>query len=67
MNTCSLCNVEFDLEREGGITGYMGICRMEVCVWCHSGLGDLYDKLRLPVTCPKCGWFESKEDEEAER
>ena len=58
MTTCSLCSSEFDLEAEGGVAGDLGIIPVAFCVWCHSGLHDLYEQQRVPITCPECGWFE---------
>ena len=62
--TCSLCEIEFDPEDEGGVSGDLGIVPVSFCVWCHAGLHDLYEQRRLPVMCPKCGWCEGEDDDD---
>ena len=40
-----------DLETEGGIAGEFGILPVQFCVWCYSGLNDMFEKMYC-VDCP---------------
>jgi hypothetical protein len=42
---CTLCNGEFSLEDEGGISGTLGMLPCCFCPTCHAGLFDLYDQM----------------------
>ena len=64
---CSLCQGDFDLENEGGVTGELGILSISLCPWCYAGMTDLMEQMRLPVECPECGWFEKKDDDDGEQ
>lgn len=44
METCSVCNGEFD-EEEEGVIGEFGICPVAFCVWCYSSIVDMVYKL----------------------
>ena len=35
---CSVCQSEFDLDAEGGITGDLGMIPLALCPWCLSGI-----------------------------
>lgn len=61
-HTCTVCDGPFDPETEGGITGYLGMLPVSFCPTCRAGLYDLHEQLRLPVSCPKCGWTETEEE-----
>jgi hypothetical protein len=66
MTTCSICNSDFDQEAEGGISGTIGtFVTVAFCVWCHSGLHDLYDQMRLPVPCQRCGHLYDEDEDDA--
>ena len=54
LETCSICDCEFDPEEEGGIIGYFGICPVSFCVWCYASIVDMVQQ-----TCLQCN-----EDEE---
>ena len=41
LETCSICDCEFDVNEEGGVTGYFGICPVAFCVWCYAGIVDM--------------------------
>jgi len=43
--TCSVCDCEFDVQLEGGITGFLGVLPISLCPMCHSGLDMLYTEL----------------------
>ena len=47
---CSICGSEMDLEGEGGVNGYFGICPIAFCVWCYSSICDMMHKAK----CMKC-------------
>jgi len=46
---CTLCSVEFDLDAEGGIVGYVGILPVQFCPVCLAGLDDLFTQLNCKV------------------
>ena len=54
LETCSICNCEFNLEEEGGIVGYFGICPVSFCAWCYASIEDMVQQ-----NCLQCN-----EDEE---
>ena len=60
MDTCSLCGTEFNSDSEGGIRGVIGILPVKFCPWCKSGLFDMCDQMRIPMSCPECGWEEEE-------
>jgi len=39
--TCSICDGDFNLQKEGGVAGYFGVCPVAFCVWCYSSLVDM--------------------------
>lgn len=39
---CSICKCEFDIEREGGVTGNLGPLPVSFCPTCHSSLYDFF-------------------------
>ncbi len=41
LNKCSICDCDFDVEEEGGILGYFGICPVSVCPGCTSSIFDM--------------------------
>tara|TARA_R100000808_G_scaffold7070_1_gene20789 strand:- start:8470 stop:9417 length:948 start_codon:yes stop_codon:yes gene_type:complete len=61
VTTCSLCDVRFDPESEGGIRGEIGIMPVAFCPVCRNGLWDMHEQHRLPVCCGKCDWCEDDE------
>ena len=46
---CSICDSSFDLEAEGGIHGFFGICEVAFCVWCYASMTDMVEK-----NCSRC-------------
>jgi hypothetical protein len=42
---CSVCRGDFDLDSEGGISGYLGILPVYFCPTCLSGITDLVNQL----------------------
>ena len=59
---CTICEGEFDLDKEGGVDGYIGILAVAFCPTCKAGVMDFADQCRLPEECPHCGMF--PEDDE---
>ena len=45
--TCSICESEADLEKEGGIQGEIGILPITLCVWCYAGVTDMVESMSL--------------------
>jgi len=62
MTTCTICNVPFDLESEGGIAGDLGIMPVAFCPTCRAGLWEMHEQQRLPVCCPNCNWSEDEDE-----
>ena len=42
---CSICECDFDLLGEGGITGDLGMLPVAFCPFCLSGVTDLAEQL----------------------
>jgi len=42
---CSICEGDFDLDGEGGITGDLGMLPVAFCPFCLSGVTDLAEQL----------------------
>ena len=40
---CSICDSPFDLEGEGGIHGFFGVCEVAFCVWCYASIIDMVE------------------------
>ena len=60
---CSICDSEMDLEGEGGIAGEFGILPVQFCVWCYTGVIDMFEQMR----CEDCAGNEArKRDEDGE-
>ena len=55
METCSVCNGEFD-EEEEGVIGEFGICPVAFCVWCYAGIVDMV------YQCSPCESCEGEND-----
>ena len=43
---CSICEGDFDLVGEGGITGDLGMLPVAFCPFCLTGVTDLAEQLR---------------------
>ena len=43
---CSTCEVEFDLDAEGGTEGEFGILPVSFCPTCLSSVFDMVEKLK---------------------
>jgi len=42
---CSIGEIEFDIENEGGITGYIGILPVTFCPFCTTGIVEIGEKM----------------------
>jgi hypothetical protein len=45
MDRCTICEGDFSLEEEGGITGFIGILPCAFCPCCYAGLVDMMEQL----------------------
>jgi len=45
MEQCTICDGPFDLEKEGGITGAIGILPVAFCPTCQAGIYDFADQM----------------------
>lgn len=59
---CSICRGNFDIEREGGVRGYIGILPVAFCPTCKAGIYDFVAQTYLPWECPRCGYMEDEDD-----
>jgi len=41
---CSICDGEFNIQKEGGVTGDLGILPVSLCPTCYSGMMDLFEQ-----------------------
>ena len=41
---CSICDSPVDLEGEGGIHGFFGVCEVAFCVWCYASIIDMVER-----------------------
>ena len=41
LHKCSICDCDFDVEGEGGILGYFGVCPVAFCPWCTTSIFDM--------------------------
>ena len=60
METCTICQGEFDLEAEGGVVGDIGILPVAFCPTCRCGILDFADQCRSPYECPQCGHIDEE-------
>ena len=62
MITCTICDGPFDLDKEGGTAGDLGMIPVALCPTCRAGMFDLFEQMRLPIECPECGWSEGDDE-----
>jgi len=43
---CTICSGSFDIDKEGGITGDIGILPIAFCPTCFAGVMDMADQVR---------------------
>jgi len=56
--TCSICSGKFDLEKEGGTAGDIGILEVAFCPTCYAGIFDMVQQ-----ACLRCIEAEEEENE----
>ncbi len=49
LSACNICQGKVDMEKEGGIEGYIGILSFALCVTCHAGIVDMVEQ-----ACENC-------------
>jgi len=42
---CTICSGPFDIDKEGGITGDIGILPIAFCPTCFAGVTDMADRV----------------------
>lgn len=54
---CSICNMEFDTEDNGGMIGLIGILPVNLCKHCYDGMVEMVEVVEpnAQVECPECG------------
>lgn len=57
--TCSVCDSEFDVEREGGLSGLFGILPIAYCPTCLASAVDMVHQL---YPCPHCDKLYGEDD-----
>lgn len=58
---CSICGGPFDLDKEGGCEGDIGILPVAFCPTCRVGILDFADQQMPGFDCPHCGVFIDRE------
>ena len=58
---CTICDGPFDIEKEGGVEGFIGILQVAFCPTCKAGIFDFAEQLGGPRECPHCGLFDDDE------
>jgi hypothetical protein len=53
MNVCTICSGDFDLEKEGGSEGFIGILPVSFCPTCKVGIMEFAELHSPPIEC--CG------------
>jgi hypothetical protein len=43
---CTVCEIKFDIEKEGGVQGYFGIIPVTFCEYCIDCIVNLADQVR---------------------
>jgi hypothetical protein len=55
---CNVCECDFEIESEGGISGFFGILPVSFCPTCISSMCDMVDQLN-----DKSEWIELTDEE----
>jgi hypothetical protein len=53
LRECSICGGPFDLDKEGGTEGCIGIIPVSFCPTCKAGVFDFVEQ-----SCPRCQGIE---------
>ena len=55
LRECSVCSCSFDIEKEGGTEGCIGILPVAFCPTCKTGIIDFVEQ-----QCPRCQGIEDE-------
>ena len=61
LRECSICGGPFDLEKEGGSEGNIGILPVAFCPTCRVGILDFAEQQQPGFDCPHCGEYIGEE------
>jgi hypothetical protein len=61
LRECSICGGPFDLDKEGGSEGNIGILPVAFCPTCRVGILDFADQQMPGFDCPHCGEYIDRE------
>lgn len=54
---CTVCSCDFDIEKEGGVEGLIGILPVRFCPTCRVGILDFAEQQLYGIDCPHCGKY----------
>lgn len=54
LRECTVCGGPFDLDKEGGSEGFIGILPVAFCPTCKVGILDYADHQQPGFDCPHC-------------
>jgi len=57
LRECSICGGPFDLDKEGGNEGYIGILPVAFCPTCKVGVLEFAEGYQPGFDCPHCGVY----------
>ena len=61
LRECSICGGPFDLDKEGGTEGHIGILPVAFCPTCKTGILDFADSYQPGFDCPHCQMYIERE------
>jgi len=61
LRECSICGGPFDLEKEGGSEGNIGILPVAFCPTCRVGILEYAEFEQPGFDCPHCGEYIGEE------
>ena len=57
LRNCTICSCDFDIEKEGGVEGCIGILPVKFCPTCRAGILDFAEQYLHGIDCPHCGEY----------
>ncbi len=57
LRNCTVCGCDFDIEKEGGVEGFIGILPVKFCPVCRTGILDFAEQQSPGMDCPHCGEY----------